>query len=310
MAAAALVASGSGLGLGLWLVDRPLNCRRILMRAGRLGVWGSDQLPVSWNGWTTASSRTSIGATRPQCGKRRERTQTGDSSSHVCASSSGRSSRPDVDTEELPLFPLGLVLFPGAVLPLQIFEFRYRIMFNTLLNSDQRFGIIYAGDQGTAAAIGCCAEVFKHERFRDDRLLVVCRGLQRFRVVDVVRTKPYLVGRVQWIEDRVSSEPEALPPLVSEVESLMRDVIRLSNKISGKPPNKVPEELSRTNFPAPFSFFVASTFEAAPLEQQVLLELQDTAERLRRERDTLRRALNYLSAATAVKDVFASSEDK
>eukprot|EP00850_Spirogloea_muscicola_P014066 SM000098S25146 [mRNA] locus=s98:511770:514697:+ [translate_table: standard] len=205
---------------------------------------------------------------------------------------------------ELPLFPLPLVLFPGAVLPLQIFEYRYRIMMHTLLQTDLRFGVVYSGkDAGTASSIGCVGEVVKHERLADDRFFLICRGQERFRVVSITRTKPYLVGKVTWLEDRPSDQPEDLNALSDDVEGLMKDVIRLSNKMSGKVDKESPEDLRKKAFPTPFSFWVASTFEGAPVEQQSLLELEDTSERLKRERDTLRNTLNYLTAATAVKDV-------
>ncbi|KAI4336837.1 hypothetical protein L6164_015317 [Bauhinia variegata] len=211
------------------------------------------------------------------------------------------------DLVELPLFPLPLVLFPGAILPLQIFEFRYRIMMHTLLQTDLRFGVIYTDAVSGTADVGCVGEVVKHERLVDDRFFLICKGQERFRVVNIVRTKPYLVAQVTWLEDKPSANGEEdLDGLANEVETYMKDVIRLSNRLGGKPEKEV-GDLRRNLFPTPFSFFVGSTFEGAPREQQALLELVDTAARLKREKETLRNTLNYLSAASAVKDVFPSS---
>ncbi|XP_030950643.1 uncharacterized protein LOC126712330 [Quercus robur] len=211
------------------------------------------------------------------------------------------------DVVELPLFPLPLVLFPGAILPLQIFEFRYRIMMHTLLQTDLRFGVIFSDAVTGAAEVGCVGEVVKHERLVDDRFFLICKGQERFRVTNLVRTKPYLVAEVTWLEDRPSGDGEEdLESLASEVETYMKDVIRLSNRLGGKPEKEV-QDLRRNLFPTPFSFFVGSTFEGAPREQQALLELEDTAARLKREKETLRNTLNYLTAASAVKDVFPSS---
>ncbi|KAK8585143.1 hypothetical protein V6N13_139082 [Hibiscus sabdariffa] len=209
------------------------------------------------------------------------------------------------DVAELPIFPLPLVLFPGAILPLQIFEFRYRIMMHTLLHTDLRFGVIYSDSVTGTADVGCVGEIVKHERLVDDRFFLVCKGQERFRITNVVRTKPYLVAEVNWLEDRPSGS-EDLDGLANEVENYMKDVIRLSNRLHGKQ-EKETLELRRNLFPTPFSFFVGSTFEGAPREQQALLELEDTATRLKREKETLRNTLNYLSAASAVKDVFPSS---
>lgn len=211
------------------------------------------------------------------------------------------------DVVELPLFPLPLVLFPGAILPLQIFEFRYRMMMHTLLQTDLRFGVIYTDSTTGTAEIGCVGEVVKHERLVDDRFFLICKGQERFRVTKLVRTKPYLVAEVTWLEDRPSGNGEEdLDSLANEVETYMKDVIRISNRLNGKPEKQV-QDLRRNLFPTPFSFFVGSTFEGAPREQQALLELEDTALRLKREKETLRNTLNYLTAASAVKDVFPSS---
>ncbi|KAJ0087376.1 hypothetical protein Patl1_09220 [Pistacia atlantica] len=209
------------------------------------------------------------------------------------------------DVVELPLFPLPLVLFPGAILPLQIFEFRYRIMMHTLLQTDLRFGVIYSDAVSGTTEVGCVGEIVKHERLVDDRFFLICKGQERFRITGIVRTKPYLVAEVTWLEDRPSGE-EHLDALANDVEGYMKDVIRLSNRLNGKPEKEV-VDLRRNLFPTPFSFFVGSTFEGAPREQQALLELEDTAARLKREKETLRNTLNYLTAASAVKDVFPSS---
>ncbi|KAL6522012.1 hypothetical protein OROMI_031889 [Orobanche minor] len=213
------------------------------------------------------------------------------------------------DVVELPLFPLPLVLFPGAAIPIQIFEFRYRMMMHTLLHTDLRFGVIYTDAATGMADVGCVGEVVKHERLADDRFFLICKGQERFRITRLARTKPYLVAEVTWLEDRPSIGAvgvDDLDALASEVETYMKGVIRLSNRLNGKPEKEV-HDLRRNLFPTPFSFFVGSTFEGAPREQQALLELEDTAMRLKREKETMRNTLNYLTAASAVKDVFPSS---
>ncbi|KMZ72727.1 ATP-dependent protease La (LON) domain protein [Zostera marina] len=205
---------------------------------------------------------------------------------------------------ELPLFPLPLVLFPGAILPLQIYEFKDRMMMQTILQTDLKFGIVYSDNMYGVVDVGCVAEVVKHERLKDDRFFLICKGQERFQVLNVVRTKPYIVGEVQWLEDRPSATIlDDVEALALDVETQMKDVIRISKRMSGKPLKEV-SDLRRNLFPTPFSFFVGSTFEGAPREQQALLELEDTATRLKREKETLRSTLNYLSAASAVKDVF------
>ncbi|ONK72748.1 uncharacterized protein A4U43_C04F22760 [Asparagus officinalis] len=117
-----------------------------------------------------------------------------------------------------------------------------------------------------------------------------------------------LFAEVQWLEDRPSAngQDQDLESLALEVETCMKDVIRISNKLNGEP-EKEAKDLRRNLFPTPFSFFVGSTFEGAPKEQQALLELEDTALRLRREKETLKNTLNYVAAASAVKDALQYS---
>ncbi|MCU0553037.1 MAG: LON peptidase substrate-binding domain-containing protein, partial [Leptolyngbya sp. Prado105] len=77
-----------------------------------------------------------------------------------------------ISVRELPLFPLpDLVLFPGRPLPLHIFEFRYRMMMNTILESDRRFGVLmWDPVKGQPAPVGCCAEIVQFQRLQDDRM--------------------------------------------------------------------------------------------------------------------------------------------
>ncbi|MEM9150677.1 MAG: LON peptidase substrate-binding domain-containing protein [Cyanobacteria bacterium P01_F01_bin.3] len=205
-----------------------------------------------------------------------------------------------VAVRELPLFPLPeLVLFPGRRLPLHIFEFRYRILMNTILQGDRRFGVLMVDpNTGEIAKVGCCAEVIHYQRMPDDRMKIMTLGQQRFRVLDYVRETPYRVGLVEWIED----EPveENLIPLADEVDQLLRDVVRLSAKLTSQEiefPEDIPE------LPLELSYWVASTLYGVSLEQQSLLEMQNTLTRLEREAEILTSTRNNLAARTALKDV-------
>ncbi|MGD1897844.1 MAG: LON peptidase substrate-binding domain-containing protein [Phormidesmis sp.] len=205
-----------------------------------------------------------------------------------------------VAVRELPLFPLPeLVLFPGRRLPLHIFEFRYRILMNTILQGDRRFGVLMVDPStGEIAKVGCCAEVIHYQRMPDDRMKIMTLGQQRFRVLDYVRETPYRVGLVEWIED----EPveENLLPLADEVDQLLRDVVKLSAKLTSQDidfPDDIPD------LPLELSYWVASTLYGVSLEQQSLLEMQNTMSRLEREAEILTSTRNNLAARTALKDV-------
>jgi ATP-dependent Lon protease len=197
------------------------------------------------------------------------------------------------------------VLFPGRPLPLHIFEFRYRIMMNTILESDRRFGVLmWDPNQGRAVNVGCCAEIVKFERLPDDRMMVMCLGQQRFRVLDYVREKPYRVGLVEWIED----QPQArdLTALARQVRQLLGDVVQLSAKLTEQH-IPIPEDIP--DLPTELSYWVASNFYGVSFEQQSLLEMQDTAARLEREAEILTSTRNHLAARTVLKDTLGDVED-
>lgn len=200
---------------------------------------------------------------------------------------------------ELPLFPLPeVVLFPSRPLPLHIFEFRYRIMINTILEEDRRFGVLMIDPAtGEIARVGCCAEVVHFQRLPDDRMKLLAVGQQRFRVLEYTREKPYRVGLVQWIEDEPTDVD--LRPLATEVKNLLRDVVHLSAKLTEQKielPNDLP------SLPTELSYWVASNLYGVASEQQSLLEMQRTIERLEREKEILVSTRNHLAARSALKD--------
>jgi ATP-dependent Lon protease len=171
-------------------------------------------------------------------------------------------------------------------------------MMNTILESDRRFGVLMQSPvDGKAATVGCCTEVMQHERLPDDRMRIWTLGQQRFRVLEYVREKPYYVGLVEWIED--SPPVKDLRTLSTDVEQLLRDVVQLTSKFIGQDielPDSIPD------LPIELSYWVASNLHGASLEQQALLEIQDTATRLEREAEILTSTRNHLAARTALKD--------
>ena len=108
-------------------------------------------------------------------------------------------------------------------------------MMHTLLQTDLRFSVIFSNTVIGTAEVGCVVEVVKHERLIDDRFFLIYKGQEWFWVTDLVRTKPYLIIEVTWLEDRLSGgKEEDLESLASKVETYMKDVIRLSNRLGRK----------------------------------------------------------------------------
>ena len=200
---------------------------------------------------------------------------------------------------EIPLFPLPeVVLFPGCLLPLHIFEQRYRDMLKHVMATDKLFGVLNV-DPSTRkpADIGCAAEIIEVEKLPDGRSNILSIGTSRFRVIEIKREMTYLTGRVDWIEDHDSDKD--LSPLADQMTQLLKDVVRLSAKLADKTV-EFPDDLPKA--PTELSFWIAGSFPGLPDEQQALLEMQETAARLRRESEILTSACRQLAARTALKD--------
>jgi ATP-dependent Lon protease len=208
-----------------------------------------------------------------------------------------------LDVRELPLFPLPeVVLFPGRPLPLHIFEPRYRMMINTIMETDHRFGVLLMDPStGKPARVGSCAEVLQMQRLSDDRMNLLTVGQQRFQVLDYVRQKPFRVGLIQWIEDE-DEENDSLT-LLQEVRVLLEDVVRLSSKLTDRQ-IELPDNLPDT--PLELSYWIASNFQNAVEEQQALLEVRSTRKRLGREAEILESTRKHLAARTVLKDTFST----
>jgi len=210
---------------------------------------------------------------------------------------------------ELPLFPLpDVVLFPQEVLPLHIFEPRYRMMLRTVLETDRRFGVVrWDPQEGRMADVGCCAEILQCQTQSDDRSNIVTLGQQRFRVLEVVREAPFKVGLVSWIEDEQPQSHERLTALSSDVGQALRDVVELTGKLMGKP-TPLPTDLP--DLPRELSFWIGSHLGGPVADhQQTLLEITDTEERLRQEFDLLDETRRQLAARTVLQDTFRDLSD-
>jgi ATP-dependent Lon protease len=98
--------------------------------------------------------------------------------------------------ERIPLFPLGLVLYPGEPVPLHIFEPRYREMVRVCMEEDLPFGIVHVSEEALAE-VGCTARIHRVlNRYDDGRLDVMALGEERFRIVEIYRDRPYLTAEV------------------------------------------------------------------------------------------------------------------
>jgi Lon protease-like protein len=109
---------------------------------------------------------------------------------------------PDRLVREFPLFPLGLVALPSELIPLHIFEQRYKTMMNECLRDEREFGILWLADDGLRE-IGCACEIAEVlERMEDGRMNLVARGTRPFRVLERQGHLAYPAGVVEFLDDR------------------------------------------------------------------------------------------------------------
>jgi uncharacterized protein len=206
--------------------------------------------------------------------------------------------------EMLPLFPLGTVLYPGMLLPLLIFEDRYRQLVRDLLAQPEprRFGVIAirkgreTGVDGVRSLheVGCTATVRRVEQQDDGRFNLVTVGTQRFRLLDLDQTQPYLQGRVELLPDDVV-DPAAAVPAVRAVQAAFRGYLDALTESGGARVRvtDLPDE------PGLLSFVVAAAMVIDLPERQALLAESDTLRRLRVQRAMLSRETAMLRSTTS-----------
>ena len=210
----------------------------------------------------------------------------------------------ELSVRELPLFPLPeVVLFPNEVLPLHIFESRYRIMLKSVLESDSLFGVVkWDPISKSMANVGCCAHIIKHQTSEDGRSNIITMGQQRFQILEITRTTPYYSAMVSWIDDNNITSLQNLDILRDSVIEALNDVVNLTSKLTNSQkilPDKLP------NNPLELSFWIGAHL-GGPVsdEQQRLLEERDTYIRLQREFEMLDHTRKQLAARTALKESF------
>ena len=209
----------------------------------------------------------------------------------------------DFSVRELPLFPLpDVVLFPQQLLPLHIFESRYRMLLQSVLETDKRFGIVRINpENGQMAEIGCCAEVLQHQTTEDGRSYIVSLGQQRFRVLNITRETPFRSAMVSWMEDETIEDLSDLHGLSDSVGSALKDVFALTAKLQNRELD-VPDDIP--DLPRELSFWIGAHLDnRAAAEQQELLELTDTRQRLVRQFEMLDHTRRQLAARTVLMDL-------
>lgn len=200
-------------------------------------------------------------------------------------------------TDRLPLFPLNSVLYPGLVLPLNVFEERYRALVRDLLalpEDERRFGVVAlragreVGELPVEAVdavfpLGCTAQVATIRPHADGRFDVMATGATRFRLLSVDESGPYLVGEVEYLDEPKGDDAAVLGHAVTRAfTDYQRRLLGAQGRTMTELP-ELPEE------PVVLSYLVAAAMVLDLPDKQSLLVARDTTLRLREELSLLRR---------------------
>jgi Lon protease-like protein len=185
--------------------------------------------------------------------------------------------------ERFPLFPLGLVLLPQELVPLHIFEERYKQMIGECLDDEREFGILWLSDDGLKE-IGCSARITRVlERFDDGRLNILIEGAEPFRLMRRIEDLPYPAGDIELLGDSDRGDPEAADRARRRYADLVEEVTE------SRPEGEALDQLD--------AYAMAATLDVALEAKQQLLELRSERGRLERLDSLFAEALERIRLA-------------
>ena len=202
-------------------------------------------------------------------------------------------------SELLPLFPLATVLFPGALMPLHIFEPRYRLLIRRCSERQRPFGVVLirngseVGGSAEPYEVGTEAKIVAESLLPNGRSYIVTRGERRFAVESLIAdAEPYLVGRVRYLDepdgdratDHASVAREALGAYLLAVVAVTED---------SRGERVLADEL-RDAPPSDLAYRIAGSLAVDAPQQQALLELETASARLEEETRILNRETELL----------------
>ncbi len=217
-----------------------------------------------------------------------------------------------IPEHDLPLFPLNTVLFPRMVLPLHIFEPRYREMITRCLEEEIAFGVVLikegeeVGETAEPYSVGTIARILDSKSLPDGRMNLVTMGVVRFRILQTYTDHPYLSGDIERLEDEMG-ELSALPRVTRVAQQIfveyMADLAQASNTAIDKEKLNVPED------PQILSFAIAVNLQISNEEKQTLLEIDTVEGRLRHEITLLERERDFVRRLKASRNFLPGNDE-
>jgi Lon protease-like protein len=209
-----------------------------------------------------------------------------------------------LETVELPLFPLNTVLFPGQMLPLHIFEDRYRLMIRRCLAEDLPFGVVFirsgkeVGAEAEPHSVGTVARIIESTHLPNGTMNIITVGLERFRIRRLIHDQPYLRGEVETLPMAEMENTAAVTELAGLVRGKVQRYIELIAEAAGLKieVEQMPESSQQ------LGYLAAITMQIDNKEKQELLSSRSLGAILMRAQHLLNRENALLTWMAASKE--------
>jgi Lon protease-like protein len=196
-----------------------------------------------------------------------------------------------MEPKRIPLFPLEVVLFPGTLLPLHIFEPRYKLMVGHCRERHLSFGVVLVKGEGIAPA-GCTAEIMEvAKEYPDGKLDILTMGRLPFNILEVFEEQPYAEADVEYLEDEPVAEKPPAPALIKLYE-------QCHELAFGQKPQALDEDSYES-----LAFHIASELPLDLAYKQKLLEMRNEDERQRNLEASLQNWLSQLEQVASARRI-------
>ncbi|MFB3040424.1 MAG: LON peptidase substrate-binding domain-containing protein [Candidatus Poribacteria bacterium] len=193
--------------------------------------------------------------------------------------------------QEIPLFPLNVVLFPGGILPLHIFEQRYKLMIQFCVENQSPFGVVLikdgeeVGGHAEPHRVGTAVQIVEIDRLKDGRMNLTTFGQYRFEIIEIQGDQPYLVAKIRIPSLIEIENHENLEPIIAEADQLYQNYESLLEQllILWKTPKTIP------SVPRHLAYQIGMRLQIPLEEKQQLLEMFPVDQLLKREIVVLKR---------------------
>ena len=215
----------------------------------------------------------------------------------------------------LPLLAVkDMSMFPRMVLPMLVADSRHQGLVDEVLSGDKILGLValkgdtsseHVTDISDIHQVGVAALILQMAKSEKDGLRLVAQGLTRFRVLELLRTEPYLMARVEAVEDILTDDLES-KALLNNLRSLFRRVLELAPHL----PDELGSLVASVDDPGALCDMVASAMSISAEERQSIVEALDVSERLRRVTTLLNREIQVLELGSKIQDQVKEGLDK